>query len=1176
MNVLKGRRQMKSSSVKLFRATLLGSTAWLCIGSAPAHAATLVIDGSDQTVDGTNLVVSPDPVIIGQVGAGSLTIENAGAVSSVRGTLGEQADSSGVVAVGGTGSTWTNGENLLVGSFGRGTLTITDGGVVSSLGISAIGMNSGSSGEVTVDGAGSIWSGNSEFLIGNRAETSELTITNGGAVITGGRGLIGVNSGSSGGVTVDGMGSSWGVSSDIEVGSSGTGALIIVGGGTVTSGRDGFIGHAIGSSGTVSVSGAGSTWTSQDDLSVGSSGMGMLTISDGGRVANGRFGFIGRDTDGSGAVTVSGAGSTWTNGGFLAVGYDGTGTLAISDGGAVSNAIGVVGLGSRASGAVTVSGAGSNWTNDGFLTVASNGTGTLMISLGGAVSSDAGVIGAGSAASGAVTVSGTGSTWTNDGSFTVGSSGTGMLTISDGGTVNSDSSTLGLHSASSGVATISGAGSTWTNDTTFVVGGAGQGALSIDSGAVVSNVNGTVGSVAGSTGEVSVMGVGSSWNNSGDLFVGGTGTGTLSVLDGGTINSRSGFVGFLAGGSGVVRVSGEGSTWADAGEIRVGNQGEGVLTLADGGTVSIGSGAFPLVIATAVGSTGTLNIGAATGDEAIAPGTLDASAVSFGAGTGNVVFNHTDGGYGFSPVISGAGSVQVLSGTTNLTGSNTYTGGTTVSGGQLSVNGSIGDVVLNGGVLGGSGQIGSIAANSGGTIAPGNSIGVLNVAGNVTFAPGSTYQVEVNAAGTSDLIAATGTATISGGTLNFVPFPDFSVGTNYTILTAAGGIAGAFDATTFGNFIFLAAGLTYQANTVTAVISQSASFVSVAETANQMATANGVDSIGPGTTLWSAVGQLGSAAQAQTAFDALSGEIHASVLAGLVEDSRFVRQAALRRGSAKVADGASFWVSGIGTRTAFEGDGNAAELEWDGGGIAFGIDKRVNDEWTVGLLGSVSELSGSVDAGRNSSADATSYGVGIYGNRNVAGFNMKLGGAYTRFVVDARRSINFSGFSQRTSSDYDGGTAQLFGEISYGVDFDQVLYTPYFEVAQVNVHRVGFTESAGDAALSGSNASLNATYTTLGARGEAEFSVAAVPIKFRGGFGWQHVLGDTNPNAKLSFSGGSEFSVSGAPIETNSALLDVGLDFGLNDASVLSVSYEGRIGSHISQNSLRVGISSRF
>src|SRR3546814_3724896 len=105
-------------------------------------------------------------------------------------------------------------------------------------------------------------------------------------------------------------------------------------------------------------------------------------------------------------------------------------------------------------------------------------------------------------------------------------------------------------------------------------------------------------------------------------------------------------------------------------------------------------------------------------------------------------------------------------GKTELTADSSGFGGTTdIEAGTLAVNGALGGAVtvLAGGRLQGTGTVGDTMVP--GTIAPGNSIGTLNVAGNIGFAAGSTYEVEVNAAGEGDLIAASGAATIDGGSV---------------------------------------------------------------------------------------------------------------------------------------------------------------------------------------------------------------------------------------------------------------------------------------------------------------------------------------------------------------------------------------------------------------------------
>ena len=60
----------------------------------------------------------------------------------------------------------------------------------------------------------------------------------------------------------------------------------------------------------------------------------MLTIQTGGTLAD-SFGTIGNLPGGVGTVTVTGAGSNWSNAGDVVVGGQGTGTLTIQDGGTV-------------------------------------------------------------------------------------------------------------------------------------------------------------------------------------------------------------------------------------------------------------------------------------------------------------------------------------------------------------------------------------------------------------------------------------------------------------------------------------------------------------------------------------------------------------------------------------------------------------------------------------------------------------------------------------------------------------------------------------------------------------------------------------------------------------------------------------------------------------------------
>ncbi len=113
--------------------------------------------------------------------------------------------------------------------------------------------------------------------------------------------------------------------------------------------------------------------------------------------------------------------------------------------------------------------------------------------------------------------------------------------------------------------------------------------------------------------------------------------------------------------------------------------------------------------------------------------------------------------------------------------------------GTLLVDGSLTNspFTVTGGTLGGTGTIGSLNVQSGGIVAPGHSIGTLNVNGNTAFVAGSLYRVEVNAAGQSDRIAAGGSSHADrrhrAGAVPLSPATSFAPATVYTILTSTAG-----------------------------------------------------------------------------------------------------------------------------------------------------------------------------------------------------------------------------------------------------------------------------------------------------------------------------------------------------------------------------------------------------
>jgi T5SS/PEP-CTERM-associated repeat protein len=664
----------------------------------------------------------------GYSGDGTLSVTNGGSASSAYGYLGYGNGARGTVAVDGSGSTWNNG-GTWVGYSSSGTLSITNGGTVNCYG-GHVGYNAGSTGTVTVDGAGSTWNNGGWLAVGEYG-SGTLSITNGGNVINNGSGYVGSNTGSTGVVTVDGLGSTWNNNyCSLFVGGSGNGTLSVTRGGNVIS-----YGGGIGATGTVNVDGLGSTWNNYGDLSVGSdSGSGSLSITGGGVVTS-SGGHIGDYANSTGTVTVDGAGSTWNNTGNL---FDGTysgqtggiGTLNITAGGNVSTSSGsYIGYGSGSVGNVKVDGAGSTWTNSSGLYVGGNdssayyggGAGTLSITGGGTVTSAGGYIGFARtngdgrfaiASTGAVTVDGAGSTWTNNGELYIGgtdylygSGGTGVLSITNGSSVSVAGTTyVGLGNGSAGTIDFGAKGGTLTTQSLFASPTQLLGAGTINTRGLVSNVDLVFDANHGLKQTIPLnslenqniavnLDMASDPSSNGELGAGYHGTGSLTIRDGIAVNSTSGYLGCFSGSKGVATVTGAGSSWTNTGSLYVGGiGGDGTLSITGGGAVSsvggylgYGTGSTGKVTVDGIGSIWTDNSGLYVGSDYS----------GYGAGSGTLSISN--GG----AVTSWGGSIGTVSSAS----------------GAVTVDGAGSTWTNNGGIsVGGAGGSGTLSITRGGTV----------------------------------------------------------------------------------------------------------------------------------------------------------------------------------------------------------------------------------------------------------------------------------------------------------------------------------------------------------------------------------------------------------------------------------------------------------------------------
>lgn len=558
--------------------------------------------------------------------------------------------------------------------------------------------------------------------------------------------------------------------------------------------------------GTVTIDGAGATWTNSNSLYVGNYSLGVLNIQGGANVGT-TAAYLGSESGSNGQITLSGNGSALNASGHIHIGYAGTGSLTVGANTTVNSASAT--LGSLAGGTGTVDINGGNWSNGGgTLSIGNAGTGSLLIQNGGTVSNGVGTIGSSATSLGnTVTVTGGSSNWSSSGRLYVGIYGGGTLSVQNGASVDSVGGVISRYAGSTGSATISGAGSSWTITDSLHIGGdiadasnpGGTGVLNINNGGSVSSQAAFIGDTTNATGTVTVNQ--GTWTLSDRLGVGNYGTGTLTIENGGTVNSTGGIVGWNASSSGnSVAVSGNGSLWSMSGHLFVGNLGQGTLNITNGGDVSnndgyvgsennaqqsqitvSGSGSTwtnngTVFVAHNTGSNGQLTISGGGVVTATQQGIIGDLAGATGSATVTGTGSSWSVAQDFNVGRHGNGSLSILNGGA-VSSDRAYIANNTGSSGSVVVSGSGSSWTSTGVLHVGSQGSGTLLLSNGGTV----NAGSLHVA----HATGSTGVLSIGATEGQAAAAAgqinAGTLTLGSGSATVVLNHNES---NYTVASA--------------------------------------------------------------------------------------------------------------------------------------------------------------------------------------------------------------------------------------------------------------------------------------------------------------------------------------------------------------------------------------------------------
>ena len=592
------------------------------------------------------------------------------------------------------------------------------------------------------------------------------------------------------------------------------------------------------------------------------------------------------------------------------------------------------------------------------------------------------------------------------------------------------------------------------------------------------------------------------------------------------------------------------------------------------------------------------------------------------AGSASFNINHS-ADFTFASVLGGSGSfTQMGQGTTTLTANSSgFVGRTSISQGSLSVAAQAalgGTIDVSGGLLQGYGALGDVHMRSGGTITAGTAsdIATLSVA-SLSFDAGSTYVVNIDASGAGDLLSAAGPVTIGGGTVSVAAASGGYVdGQEFTIIETADqlstsdsngdGVAG-FDQVV-ENLAYLDPTLSYTANSaiLTLNIADNQSFCLPGMSANQCATAKGVQSLGPGNPLYNAVLSL-SSDEVDGALDQLSGDSYASIDGAMMTNSYIVRDTLGKRvrqsmggivpdsditavSNYAAADpvatpfesfseedsGIGVWMSGYGAWTGIDGNSNSPKITSSVGGFFLGADFAAFDTMRFGAVAGYGYSNFDVDA-RNASADSNDFTLGLYGGGEWNAIGVDFGTAYTWHDVSSSRVVAFPGVLEELQADYNAGTFQIYGDIGYTFEItDNWLAEPYFNAAYVYQQTDGFTETGGIAALSRNGGSMSTGFTTIGVRSAYDLGFSAYKSALTGEVGWRHAYGDVDPAQSAYFSGGDIFGVTGVPLARDQAVISAGWTTELRQDLSFDLDYTGLFGGGANSQQISGRLNLRF
>ncbi|HET9370846.1 MAG TPA: autotransporter-associated beta strand repeat-containing protein [Vicinamibacterales bacterium] len=543
-----------------------------------------------------------------------------------------------------------------------------------------------------------------------------------------------------------------------------------------------------------------------------------------------------------------------------------------------------------------------------------------------------------------------------------------------------------------------------------------------------------------------------------------------------------------------------------------------------------------------------------------------------------LAFDQADHGTYAGRLFGSGALAKTGAGTLTLSGlSGGFSGAIDVLAGSLVVDGFAGTgslLMRRGTILGGTGFLPTTTVQDGATLSPGHSIGTITVVGDLTLAAGSSLRIEIDAAGTSDVVLATGSILLAGGSLDLrhLGAAEYLPITRYGFLAAEDGIEGAFGAVTT-DLSFLEPSVQYGESEIYLTLRRTDvdfSRPGIDGSGGRVASALNALVMRADGEMASLVNTLFALPTADLAISlrSMSGAHYQHVATASLDDAeRFMGVNFTRLGqplAAAAGEGGTenavstiaggmqasdvaptgWWLRGLGGTTRQAGNGIDPAARVPSTGLAIGVDTRLGRRVTFGVSGArTTPRVVSDDLGDETHTRV--WHLGAYGRYRQGASRVDVGVAGSSQEYRSERQVLAGATRATARADYDGDGLSARAEYGHAIAAGRTItLEPVAGLRYETLSFDGATETGADPiGLVLPARDVSSLRTTLGGRIEKRLGSAASAIwRLEGRAAWSHDF-DARPDIRMTLVGDPDAAFSVAP-------MNQGRDTGLFGATI--------------------------